>query len=391
MSAQKNISDYLRMADKEIKNAQLEKAMGFINRIFALEQKNVYAKAYKERIISLMEAQGMSRADAEHKAAAATYVDEPAAEVKPVPPAAPAAEPPPAAVKERPVTAAPPRPAPATFPPPPPKRPDPIIAPIPIPDIDEIKKQIVPNTPATTIAGGVHQIRRSAAASEAYRTLLLEIWKDGAISADEQTRIDSMRETFAISPDEHVKIEKEVRLTSYLNAIREEWRKGVTDFEPLRKKFRITDSEQIAIEPKVFQLLQSLQSNGSVLVLDDDEAFLKIIKGILSEGGYYCFTSITGEEGLQLLETMTPDIVVCDINFTKPNMSGFAFYEKFRSMDKFLHTPFIFLSALDQDVLVRTGKKLGADDYLFKPVDTEMFLATIEGKLRRSRELKRAM
>ena len=54
-------------------------------------------------------------------------------------------------------------------------------------------------------------------------------------------------------------------------------------------------------------------------------------------------------------------------------------------------TPFIFLSALDQDVLIRTGKKLGADDYITKPIDTEMLLATIEGKLRRSRELRRIL
>jgi PleD family two-component response regulator len=219
----------------------------------------------------------------------------------------------------------------------------------------------------------------------------LEIWKDGAISAEEQTRIDSMRETFAITPEEHAAFEKEVRQTSYFNAIRDEWKRGITDFEVQRKKFQISDQEQIALEPKVFQLIQSLQSNGSVLVLDDEEPFLRIVKGVIEEGGYYCFTATTGEEGLRLLESMTPDIVICDINFSKPNMSGFAFYEKFRSLDKFLATPFIFLSGLDQDVLVRTGKKLGADDYLFKPIDTEMLLATIEGKLRRSRELKRVM
>lgn len=221
--------------------------------------------------------------------------------------------------------------------------------------------------------------------------MLMEIWKDGSVTPDEQTRIDSMRETFAITPEEHVVIERDVRIVSYLHSIREEWRKGITDFSAQRKRFLITDQEQLSIEPRVIQLLQSLQSNGSVLVLDDEEPFLTIIKSVLDEGGYYCFTAKTGEDGLHLLESMTPDIVICDINFSKPNMSGFAFYERFRSIDKFLTTPFIFLSGLDQDVLVRTGKKLGADDYLFKPIDVEMLMATIEGKLKRSRELKRTM
>lgn len=360
---QKNISGFLRLADKEIKNANLEQAMAYINKIFALEQKNVYAKAYRERIISLMEAKGISRIDAERKVSEAKFIEQVPEPIKDIP---------------KPKIEAP-------------KIVTPIIAPFPIPLIDTIpttQEQRQLGKPA--IPNKHHFIKRSAVASEAYKTLLMEIWSDGAITVDEQSRVESMRETFAITQDEHALIEKDVRMTSYLNSIKEVWRKGVTNFDALRKKFLITDQEQISLEPKVFQLLQSLQSNGSVLVLDDEVPFLTLIKGLLSEGGYYCFTATTGEEGLQLLDTMTPDIVICDINFTKPNMSGFAFYEKFRSIDKFLSTPFIFLSALDQDVLIRTGKKLGADDYLLKPVDTEMLLATVEGKLRRSRELRRA-
>ncbi|MFZ4621282.1 MAG: response regulator [Bacteroidota bacterium] len=367
----KSVGDYLRMADKEIKNGNLENAMGYINLVFQMEQKSVYAKAYRERIVSLMEAQGLSRIEAEQRAYRATVMETPAS----APSLAPET---PAPVPVQQKQTVPPLPTPSA----PQKTTLPPAAPA-----AEQKKSV----PAAAPSGKVSQIRRSAAASDAYKSMLTEIWRDGSVSPDEQSRIDSMRETFAITPDEHTVIEKDVRLMCYLQSIREEWRKGITDFGPQRKRFLITDQEQLAIEPRVFQLLQSLQSNGSVLVLDDEEPFLTIIKSILDEGGYYCFTAKTGEEGLVLLETMTPDIVICDINFSKPNMSGFAFYEKFRSIDKFLTTPFIFLSGLDQDVLVRTGKKLGADDYLFKPLDTEMLMATIEGKLKRSRELKRAI
>jgi len=372
----KNISDFLRFADKEIKNNNFDSALGYINKIFELDPKNVYGKAYKERIISLLEAQGITRTDAEQRAADAKIFEQPIQQTAPPP---------------TPVPVAPVSPKPIEQKKPEVKRAVPIVAPIPLAGIDPPVKQPSIKKQSSPDEAKFSPIRRSAAAADAYQSLLMESWKDGSVTPEEQIRIASMRETFAITLDEHAIIEKDVRLTSYLHAIRDEYRKGITNFEPLRKKFLITDQEQIAIESKVFQLLQSLQSNGSVLVLDDDQPFLDIIKSVLNEGGFYCFTAVTGEEGLQLLETMTPDIVVCDINFSKPNMSGFAFYEKFRSIDKFLTTPFIFLSALDQDVLVRTGKKLGADDYLFKPIDTEMLLATIEGKLRRSRELKRAM
>lgn len=366
MEKQRHIGDLLRAADREIKNNNLEQAMGHIRRIFELEVKNIYAKAYHERIISLMEARGLTRIQAEQKAASILPADLNTAPAGTAPMAVPPA-----------VQNAPPAPpvqkAPAPAPPKPPAPPAPSR----------------PPSPPASAAPSVQPIKRSAVSSEAYRSLLLEIWKDGAISSEEQTRIDAMRETFAITAEEHAAFEQEVRITSYLNAIKEEWGKGVTDFVPLRKKFKVSDAEQIAIEPKVFQLMQSLQSKGSVLVLDDELPFLSLVRDLLRDGGYYCFTASSGEEGLRLLETMTPDIIICDINFGKPRMSGFAFYEKFRSIEKFLSTPFIFLSALDQDVLVRTGKKLGADDYLFKPIDAELLLATIEGKLRRSRELKR--
>lgn len=368
MDKQKAISDLLRSADKVIKNGKLEEAMKYINKVIELDQRNVYAKAYTERIISLMEAQGISRSDALRITAEAKFTgsdlpafsDKPESVIEPVK----ATPPPPVERKE---VVLPPIPEPATVMTPP-----------------AVKRQSSSPSGKTSPT-----IKRTAVALEAYKALLMEIWRDGSITDEEQSRVDSMRETFTITHEEHAEIETDVRMSSYLNAIRNEWQRGTTNFEPLREKYNITDQEQITLEPKVMQLLQSLQSNGSVLVLDDDVSFLSVIKQILQDGGYYCFVTVSGEEGLQVLETMTPDIVLCDINFSKPHMSGFAFYERFRSIDKFLTTPFIFLSALDQDVLIRTGKKLGADDYITKPIDTEMLLATIEGKLRRSRELRR--
>jgi CheY-like chemotaxis protein len=357
-------SDLLRSADKVIKAGKLEEAMCYINQVFEIDKNNIYAKAYKERIISLLEANGTPRKEAERIAAEAKFP----AEVQS------AQTPPPTLTTPLPVQTAktlPDRRAPE----------------------QQKKEPVRPSVPAPSAAAPVkiyHTIKRTAVAQEAYRALLLEIWKDGAISDEEQQRIDSMRDTFAITHDEHKQIEHNVRMTAYMNAIRDTWKKGETHFEPLRKKFLIQEQDQAILEPKVMQLLQSLQSNGSVLVLDDDEAFLHVIKDILHDKGFYCFTAVSGEEALQLLDTMTPDIVICDINFQKPNMSGFAFYEKFRSIDKYLTTPFIFLSALDQEVLIRTGKKLGADDYLTKPFDAEMLIATVEGKIRRFRELRRS-
>lgn len=366
------ISELLRSADKVIKSGNLEEAIHIIDKVFDLDQRNVYAKAYKERIFSLMESRGSTKSEVVRNNPASI-------QQKAVSIPSPIEKPVPTHIKSKKSDAGESDRAK--------QKSDPVV------ERTQNEKQMImhESTSPATVDPKKNQvtIKRTVAAQEAYRSMLLEIWKDGSISSDEQLRIDSMRETFAISQEEHNEIENDVRVTAYMNAIRDAWKKGITNFEPLRKKFSISDQDQISLEPKVMQLLQSLRSNGSILVMDDDTAFLSVIKDILNDGGFYCFTAISGEEALKLLDTMTPDIVICDINFQKPHMSGFAFYEKFRSIDKYLSTPFIFLSGLDQEVLIRTGKKLGADDYLTKPVDAEMLIATVEGKLRRSRELRR--
>jgi DNA-binding response OmpR family regulator len=50
--------------------------------------------------------------------------------------------------------------------------------------------------------------------------------------------------------------------------------------------------------------------------------------------------------------------------------------------------PFIFLTGLTDEVLVRTGKELGVDDYLTKPIAEQTLIATIKGKLKRFKRLK---
>jgi len=339
------ISELLKSADRSIKDGNLDAALGFIERVFEIEQRNVYARAYKERILALK--------DAEIKDTA----------------------PPPVKKGEPPAKAAPPTET---------KKIEEKL-PVPLPE----KPAVLPLAKPSPLKTAALHIPHSPAALEAYRTLLTEIWSDGNVSTDEQSQIDSMKETFAISEKDHVEIERTVRIDAYLAAIREAWKMGVTSFVDIRKRFKISDQEHLGVEQKINQFLQSLKAKGTVLLLDDDHSFLSVIKDVLNEAGYTCYAVNSGEDGLIALETITPDIVVCDIDFVKPKMNGFTFYERFRSIDRFVDVPFIFMSGLDQDIVVRAGKQMGVDDYLTKPFDAELLTATIEGKLKRSRELKR--
>jgi CheY-like chemotaxis protein len=367
-NVRRTISELLKSADRSIKDGNLDGSLGFIERVFEIDARNIYARAYKERILALKDAQA-KEAEIEKKKAAE----------KPAPAAVPAAKK--TEEKAKPVVAE--KAAPAAVP--------------AAKKTEEKAKPVVAETAAPTFSpktpqskpGKLH-IPRSPAALDAYKTLLVEIWHDGNVSSEEQSRIDSMKETFEISEKEHTEVERQVRIDAYLNAIREAWKSGITSFVDVRQRFKISDQEHLSVEQKINQFLQSLKSRGTVLLLDDDQAFLSVIKDVLSEAGYNCVAVNSGEEGLTLLETVTPDIVICDIDFVKPNMNGFTFYEKFRAIDRFIDVPFVFMSGLDQDIVVRAGKQMGADDYLTKPFDAEMLVATIEGKLKRSREIKRA-
>ncbi|HTX19578.1 MAG TPA: response regulator [Bacteroidota bacterium] len=348
-SNRRAISELLKSADRAIKENNLDGALGFIDKVFGIEQRNVYARAYRERILALKEAEAKERAMAEKQAQAAPPPKPtPVAEKKKSHETAEVV-----AEKKTPPVAPPP--APGTKP---------------------------------RSASALH-LPHSPAALEAYRTLLTEIWADGNVTVDEQSQIDSMTETFAITEKEHTEIERQVRIEAYLNAIREAWRLGITSFVDIRKRFRISDQEHLSVEEKINQFLQSLKVKGTVLLLDDDNAFLSVVKDLLSDSGFTCVAVNSGEDGLKVLESVTPDIVVCDIDFVKPKMNGFTFFEKFRAIDRLIDVPFIFMSGLDQDIVIRAGKQMGVDDYLTKPFDAEMLIATIEGKLKRSREIKR--
>ncbi|MEK6565816.1 MAG: response regulator, partial [Bacteroidota bacterium] len=84
-----------------------------------------------------------------------------------------------------------------------------------------------------------------------------------------------------------------------------------------------------------------------------------------------------------------PDLIICDINLETSTMGGFTFFEKIREINELAEVPFIFLTGLTDEVLIRTGKELGVDDYLTKPISEKALLSTIKGKIKRFQELKK--
>ncbi|TXT67573.1 MAG: putative Histidine kinase [Promethearchaeota archaeon] len=128
-----------------------------------------------------------------------------------------------------------------------------------------------------------------------------------------------------------------------------------------------------------------------ILVVDDNQSFLKYIKILLENNNFMVKTASDALKALDYLNNQNleriPDLIISDIRM--PEMSGYEFFKAISLNQNLNRIPFIFLSGLSSEKDIRLGKILGADDYITKPVDQKDILATIKGKLRkRKRELR---
>jgi signal transduction histidine kinase len=133
-------------------------------------------------------------------------------------------------------------------------------------------------------------------------------------------------------------------------------------------------------------LEQVVAENGSVLVVDDNPLIVNVLKSLLSSAGYQVFTSGDGQEALTCLEKKCVDVIICDVMM--PKMDGYELHHCVRGKPELSHIPFLFLTALSDNLEVHRGKETGADDYLVKPFDPRDLLAVVRGKVTRSRSLK---
>jgi len=125
-----------------------------------------------------------------------------------------------------------------------------------------------------------------------------------------------------------------------------------------------------------------------ILVVEDDTHMREGIQDTLETHGYEVWTAKDGAEGLQVLETLVPDLILSDI--AMPAMDGYEFYEAVRRNPHWTLIPFIFLTARGERSDILQGKRLGVDDYLTKPFETEDLLTAVEARLKRMAEVRAA-
>jgi len=121
----------------------------------------------------------------------------------------------------------------------------------------------------------------------------------------------------------------------------------------------------------------------TVLLVDDDPNILTLLEHTFRQQGYRTVSAQDGLAALQLLEQVTPDLIVTDVMM--PLMDGHELCQRVRGDERWLTLPFIFLSARGGTDDRIAGLDLGADDYVAKPFDRRELLAKARTLLSRVR------
>jgi len=123
-----------------------------------------------------------------------------------------------------------------------------------------------------------------------------------------------------------------------------------------------------------------------ILFVDSDPGMRKMISKVLSEEGYDIVTSSHAREAQEQLGESHFDLVITDVLL--PDIDGFRFYQIVKHHPRTSAIPFVFLTAKADEEDRLKGLKMGADDYLTKPIRPRELVAKIETILKRAEQIK---
>jgi two-component system, OmpR family, KDP operon response regulator KdpE len=121
-----------------------------------------------------------------------------------------------------------------------------------------------------------------------------------------------------------------------------------------------------------------MSTGGNILVVDDEPQIRRVLRSTLSFRGYTISEAQSGEEALDLLRKLKPDLILLDVNL--PGMSG---VEACREIRRSSEAPIIMLTVRNAERDKVVALDAGADDYVTKPFGIEELLARIRASLRR--------
>ena len=116
-----------------------------------------------------------------------------------------------------------------------------------------------------------------------------------------------------------------------------------------------------------------------ILLVDDNQLFLKILSQAFKKSGIECLTAESGREALYLLKTVTPDAILSD--YEMPEMNGIEFRQHLMEDVELNNIPFVFLTHVTDKKLMIEGLKLEAIDYVTKDTPVNVIVSKLNNLL----------
>ena len=123
-------------------------------------------------------------------------------------------------------------------------------------------------------------------------------------------------------------------------------------------------------------------SKGRILVVDDEEDILELVKYNLEREGYLVDCVDTGEEAIERAVAIRPDGILLDLML--PGVDGIEVCRELRKNPDTRTIPIIMMTAKGEEAEVVSGLEVGADDYVPKPFSTKVLVARLRALLRRT-------
>ncbi len=128
------------------------------------------------------------------------------------------------------------------------------------------------------------------------------------------------------------------------------------------------------------------KQNQKVLVVDDEEAILELLKYNLEKQGYEVKTAADGFEGVEVAKKLQPDLILLDIMM--PKQDGVETCRQIREIPELSNTFIIFLTARSEEYSEIAAFDVGADDYITKPIKPRALMSRISALFRRDSKKK---
>ena len=123
------------------------------------------------------------------------------------------------------------------------------------------------------------------------------------------------------------------------------------------------------------------ESRGKVLLVDDDEALLKLGKAQLEQAGFQVCACQSGWQALAELASFTPDIALIDIMM--PGMDGWQLCQRLKAGLHTAEIPIFFITCRGEEADLERHRRAGADGYFIKPFTAELLTQEILATLQR--------